>query len=78
MEIWDCEYKLTPCEISKKKLTFIACFIFVRIGKIKILHVAFYIKEILMRLQFPKKQIQNYVFLNTAWVNKSLTSHINL
>lgn len=56
----------------------IACLIFVHVGKTKNLNIAFYIKDILMRLQFPKKQVQNYIFLNAACVNKSLTSHINV
>lgn len=66
MEIWDCEYKLTQCKISKQKLMSIVCLIFVHAGKTKNLNIAFYIKDILMRLQFPKKLVQNYIFLNAA------------
>lgn len=44
----------------------IVCLIFVHTGKPKNLNIAFYIKDILMRLQFPKKQVQNYIFLNAA------------
>lgn len=56
----------------------IASLIFICVGKTKILNIAFYIKDILMRSQFPKKRVQIYIFLNVFWVNKSLTFHINL